>query len=146
MINENDVINAVCKRLKELKFQINQSLHTSEKGIDIIAEREDFTLFIEAKGGTSSKETTRRFGKPFNIGQVKNHIGKALLATVKQLSIIQESSNMGVAIALPDTSDHRRIIEEISYVLKKINIIVFWVKDNLSVDIDLNNSNNQPIR
>ncbi len=138
MLTENDVVSAVCFKLKEMDFEIRQALHTSEKGIDIIAYKDNYTLFIEAKGETSASKLSSRYGKPFNQNQIKNHIGKALLAVSRIISEHKDSRDIGVAIALPDNGGHRKIISEIEYTLKKLGIYVFWVKDVNTVEIKLN--------
>lgn len=138
MLTENDVVSAVCKKLKDIGFEIRQSLHTSERGIDIIASRNNYTLYIEAKGETSALKTSNRYGKPFNQNQIKNHVGKALLAVSKVISEHKDSRDIGVAIALPDNDGHRRIIIDISFALQKLGIYVFWVKDLDTVEYNLN--------
>lgn len=138
MLTENDVIAAVCDKLEQMDFEIRQRLHTSEPGIDIIAIKDGFTLMIEAKGETSALETSSRFGKLFCQNQIKNHIGKALLAASRLISDYQDSTGYGFAIALPDNEGHRKVVGEIEYALKKLGIYVFWVKDSVTVEIILN--------
>jgi hypothetical protein len=137
MLTENDVVSAVCNKLKAVDFEIKQALHTSEQGIDIIAVKDRYILLIEAKGETSASKTSSRYGKPFSQSQIKNHIGKALLAVSKILSENKDSKEIGVAIALPDNEGHKKVIGEIEYTLKKLGVFVFWVKDKDTVDIKL---------
>lgn len=137
MLTENDVVSAVCRHLKDTGFEIKQSLLTSEKGIDIIAIKNSYTLFIEAKGETSASITSKRFGSPFNQNQIKTHIGQAILAVLKIVTKHKDSSDIGVAIALPDNEGHRKIINEISFSLQKLGIYIFWVKDLNSVEVKL---------
>lgn len=66
MLTENDIVENLSKFLKLKGYTISQQLTTNQTGIDIIAENESEKLYIEAKGETSSKETSNRFGKPFN--------------------------------------------------------------------------------
>lgn len=137
MLTENDVVTAVCKKLEDMGFDIEQALHTSEKGIDIIAVKDGYTLFIETKGETSATQSSNRYGKPFNQNQIKNHIGKALLAVSRLLTSNQGSIAVGVAIALPDNEGHKRVISEIEYALKKLGVLVIWVKDINTVEINI---------
>ena len=67
MLTESDVIATVCDYLRAEGYEIRQQLTETEH--DIIAVRGDETLLIEAKGETSSKEGTNRFGKPFKRSQ-----------------------------------------------------------------------------
>ena len=137
MLTENDVVLAVCNKLKDKGFEIKQSLHTSETGIDIIATKNSYTLYVEAKGETSALKTSKRFGHPFNQSQIKSHIGQALLYVSKIISKHEDSIDIGIAIALPDNEGHRKVINEISYSLLKMGIYVFWVKDLNTVEINL---------
>lgn len=121
-----------------MDFEIRQALHTSEKGVDVIAFKDNFSLFIEAKGETSALKSSNRYGKPFNGNQIKNHVGKALLAVSKIVSDNKDSNNIGVAIALSDNAGHRKVIKEISYALQKLGIYVFWVKDTKTIEININ--------
>jgi Holliday junction resolvase len=57
MLTENDVVKAVSNKLNAIGYKVVQSLTTNEKGIDIIAQKGDVKLYVEAKGETSSKKT-----------------------------------------------------------------------------------------
>lgn len=50
----------------------------------------------------------------------------------------QESKHIGVAVALPDTVEHRKVIRGIEYAIKKLSVFVFGVKDLNNVEINLN--------
>ena len=65
-LTENQVIDAVAAHLAVAGWTIVKKLTTVEQGTDIIAERADPVrrLHVEAKGGTSSKDHTERFGLP----------------------------------------------------------------------------------
>jgi Holliday junction resolvase len=54
VLTENHIIAFLTKYLKTKGFEIIQSLGTYEKGIDIIAKKDDEFLYIEAKGEMSS--------------------------------------------------------------------------------------------
>lgn len=127
MLTENDIIEILTNFLKEKKYNILQSLNTNQHGVDVIVENENETLYIEAKGETSSKETSNRYGKPFNANQVKSHISVALLATMKVISNMPSGSKTKVGIALPDNEDQRKVICKILPALKKLDIRIYWV-------------------
>lgn len=134
MLTENDVINILVDYLQKKHYKIIQKLTTSEKGFDIVAEKNDTTLYIEAKGGTSASKNSKRFSKPFTKNQIKTHLAVAILASLKILAK-KKKKTIKVAIAFPDNEDHRNIILPITSVLKKIGIIVFFVKENLITKI-----------
>ncbi|MEQ6166164.1 restriction endonuclease [Ekhidna sp. MALMAid0563] len=124
MLTENDVVEILAEHLSNQGYQIIQSLTTNEKGVDLIAEKNGVRLYVEAKGETSSKATTNRYGKPFNKNQIKSHVSRAILTSMK----VQSSKpNSEVAIALPDTDDHKQLIQVITPSLKKLGIGVYWV-------------------
>lgn len=126
MLTENDIIDRVSEYLEQHGYNIKQRLGTSEKGIDIIAQKNEQTLYIEAKGETSASEGTHRFGKPFSKNQVKTHVAMAILASMRALASKPHDFTQ-VAIALPDNEYHRALIASIKSVLKKIEIDVYLV-------------------
>ena len=76
ILTENDVVSAVSFFLKRQGYTIGQALSTSQKGIDIEATKPDGTrCLIEAKGATSSRPSSNRYGLEFDNNQIKNHIG-----------------------------------------------------------------------
>ena len=127
MLTENDIVEKVTDFLEKKGYRITQSLTTNQQGIDIIAETESETLYIEAKGETSSVETSKRYGLPFNRNQVKSHISVALLATMKVISSLPSGNKTKVGIALPDTSEQRIVINKIIPALNKLDIRIYWV-------------------
>ena len=127
MLTENDVVNVLANYLEEKGYSILQNLNTGEQGVDIIAERTNKILYVEAKGETSSKSHTNRFGKPFTLNQISSHISRAILASMKVISCKPSGNKTKAAIALPDTAGHRKIIDKILPALQKLQITVFWV-------------------
>jgi len=134
MLTENDVIDTVCEYLERQKYRVKDKLTTSERGVDIIAVHEETgaEFFIEAKGATSSKEGTKRFGKPFNSAQVKVHVAEAFYQATRLLPN-EPSTSKRVAIALPDTSLHRSYWGEIRHGIERLGIETFFVDENHTV-------------
>lgn len=101
----------------------------------MIAEKKNEVLYIEAKGNTSSMSPSKRFGMPFTNNQIKTHIASAILASMKVASSKPAQEKTRVAIALPDTDAHRKIIRLIKEGLATLAIQVFWVsKDGVRLD------------
>lgn len=128
MITENEVVQTLSEYLAHQGYRITKQLTTVEQGIDIdalhIASGE--RLLIEAKGGTSSKEGTARFGKPFSLNQAKNHVAVAFYCAAKMLQkYAQEHAR--VALAFPDDENHRRIVEDIASSLSNLAIAVYFI-------------------
>ena len=66
MLTENDVVEAVALYLSGSGYSIESTCTTGQTGVDIVAieTASGRRLRVEAKGGTSSKDHTERFGKP----------------------------------------------------------------------------------
>lgn len=122
MLTEDDVVDAVCRGLEGGGWRIDQRLTTRQTGVDIIATRDGRSVFVEAKGETSSKDHTNRYGKPFNLGQARSHVARALLTT----AAVVARGDCGV-IALPDNAVHRTVVGPIRPSLDQLGIVVAWV-------------------
>ena len=109
LLTENEVVEFVCSYLVKNNYEINQYLSTTQTGIDIIAtDAKGAKCYIEAKGATSSKPSSSRYGKEFNKSQVKSHIGMALVAAFK---ILNEYPNAESFIALPNNVEHKSLVK-----------------------------------
>jgi len=128
VLTENDVVKAVAAHLAENGYRIDKALTTIERGIDIVAESRSTgdRLLVEAKGGTSSKSSTARFGEPFTLNQARSHVSVALYCAAK-LYHRHSSENVTVALALPDDSVHRGLVNDIASALDVLGIGVFFV-------------------
>lgn len=122
MITENEVVNMVISKLKQLDFEIISSCDTNTRGIDIIAEKDNKRILIEAKGGTTSKESAKE-GKPFDRNQAKTHISVAIF---KLLQLKEENKNALLGIALPYERHHYEFVNSIITSIKELEIIIFW--------------------
>lgn len=131
MITENDIVDMVTLKLKELNFEVISSCYTDVKGVDIIARRDNYKILIEAKGGTSSRQS-RNQGKPFNRNQARTHISVAIF---KILQLKEKNNDALLGIALPYEKNHYEFIESIKTSLKELEVIIFWC-DKKEVRID----------
>lgn len=131
MLTESDVIAAVCTYLEANGYEIRQHLTEVERGEDIVAVRGTERLVVEAKGETSSKSGSARFGKAFSRGQVHAHIAKALYCAAKP-----RVDGTRVAIALPWNAHHEEMVAPIRPALSKLGIATYWVRYDGSVAED----------
>ena len=69
MLTENDVIDAVVSHLTGKGWNIETISRTDQRGIDILANKGRTSLAIEAKGETSNRRGSSRYGKPFTSSQ-----------------------------------------------------------------------------
>ncbi len=139
MLSEPEVINAVCAKLESQGYRIIQKLRTTQHGIDIVAVKQmtpTRKLYIEAKGGTSSKKNTKRYGQPFGTDQIPDHVAMAFYKAAKVLSSRRRDDvEVRAGIALPDTQQHRDCIKDIEPVLCQLGIAVFWTQESGNVQI-----------
>ena len=135
MLTENDIVINVCSYLTEHGYNIKQALTTTQKGIDIIALKDEKVILIEAKGETSASEGTKRFGKEFNSNQAKHHIAMALYAvSCYKTEHPDELHTFG--LAFPKNDNHRKAVNKIMRVIKELDIKIFWVDDTGTVTMD----------
>jgi len=132
MLTENDVIEAIAAHLLANGYAVSQKLTTVQQGIDLIASRPGAArrLLIEAKGGTSSKDITKRFGKPFTGNQARSHISGALYTAAK---LMGQHPDDEIALAFPDDSIHPPRLDAIRVALHTLHIRVFFVKKDFSI-------------
>lgn len=121
MLTENDVVDAVRNTLTAEGWEIVRSATTIQRGVDIEAHREGKRLLIEAKGETSSKADTNRFGLPFSKGQVR--VSRAVYTAL----VAQEDGETLAGVAFPWTELHMTEVRKVQRTLNSLNIRVFWV-------------------
>lgn len=134
MQTENDVLDRLAKHLLSHGYEIRQQLHTGQTGVDLIAQKDNEILYVEAKGETSSKETSRA-GKTFSGSQIKSHVGQAILASFKIISDMPAGVNTKAAIALPNNLGHSRLIDRILPALNQVGIRVYLVDSETVIEL-----------
>ena len=135
MLNENDVVNTVCAHLEGKGYQILKRCSTTDRGIDIIAKHPSNTgkLLVEAKGGTSALKGSARYDKGFSRSQVFDRVAKCVY-TAASMHTDRSSDDDKVAMAFPDTLVFRHYLRQINAVTKKLDFLVFLVRDDHSVE------------
>ena len=121
MLYEDDVIEAVCQHLKQNGFEISEQNPSTKRGDDIVARGTGSIrdLCIEAKGETSKRKSSSRYGNEFNGGQVRDHVANAFYRAAKMAT----SGKTG-GIAFPSNDRHRKRISDIEHALNSLGIIV----------------------
>ena len=131
MITENDVIERVTDFLTRRNWKIVSTATTVQHGPDVVARAgPGKEIWIEAKGQTSSKHGTRRYGKEFNRSQKEDHLGRALLKCCQYLS---EKPDLIVAIAVPNDELDLKLIRDIRPALERLKVVTFLVDEDGSV-------------
>lgn len=133
---ESDVVDAVCHYLIGRTYTIQQRLTPKQRGIDIIARKQGslFTeLVVEAKGETSERQGSQRFGKPYETADVKINVAEAFY-TAAELTISRAEYPMRrVAIALPQNALYERYEARIQPAMITLGIGIFWVASSKTV-------------
>lgn len=129
VLDENDVIDAVCRHLEEHGYSLEQRLETTQKGVDVIARHVPTgrRLFVEAKGGTSSRKGSSRFGKRYTQSQVFDLTSKGFLATVRNHVERRHDDGDLAALAVPDLEWYREYLGAIRPAVEQLGIMVLWV-------------------
>ena len=130
MLTEDQVVDAVRSHLEQEGWLIRSFAHAHQHGDDVVAEREGRRLVVEAKGEGSSKEGTRRYGRPFTRNQVGTHVA---VATYRALTVVSRGEE--AAIALPENDHHLRAVQSTATALNRLGIRVFWVSSVGSVRV-----------
>lgn len=132
MLTENDIVLAVEQHFAARGYTIRQVKQTTEHGTDVVAENVAEVWYVEAKGATSSKQHTNRFGKPFTLNQINSHVSRAVFTA---MTVLDESpgERTRAALALPDDRGHRAMIGRIAQSLARLGIRVLWVNPDGTV-------------
>lgn len=130
MLTENDVICAVARHLSDDGWRIENVSTTDQRGFDIHATKGSISLVVEAKGETSSRSGTARYGKPFTGNQKKSHVAVALYTAASVIS----GGKHRVGIALPSDNGHKGLIDEVTPALKTLGVVVYLVKPDRSIE------------
>lgn len=131
-MDENEVIENLCKHLERKGWSILNRVRAGAPGVDIVAERIDGTkFFIEAKGGTSSRQGSRRHGKPYTQSQVFDVTSKGLMQCFHHIA--SQSNNVSVGFAYPDGKFFRKYLEPIMVLMASIGVWFFCVKEDGTV-------------
>jgi hypothetical protein len=137
-LTENDVIAAACDYLEASGWRVDVRLSTTQKGDDIEASRraDGLRLFVEAKGATSARSNSYRFGQPFESAAVRVHVSEAVFRAAQVLSRRDGDSDVRAAIALPANHDHRRLVATVAPVLAGLGVAVLWVDGDRQVTVE----------
>ena len=142
VITENDFIEAMCCYLEHRGYAILQALTTRQTGIDIVARHKESGLrvHIEAKGGTSSKPGSKRYGLPFAASQVRDHVSCAFYKAAQLLE-----DECSVAIAVPATELHKKRLDDIRHAIERLGIVAFIIDDDGAVSTYIGRLRTRPL-
>lgn len=138
LLNENEVVDAVAEHLSGCRFDIVQALHGHQRGVDIIARRADMgVLHVEAKGGTSTVVTSKKYGQPMSPGEVRINVAEAFYtAAIRRRAPPRRRTCVAAAVAFHDDARHRRYVDPLRAALDQLGIGVFWVRSPKQVVLE----------
>jgi hypothetical protein len=129
-LTEDEVVLLLIKNLASSGWVITSFCTGQQKGCDIIAKKGAVKLVIEAKGAKAGELSPTRKREYFSCGQVKNHLGEAI---VKILTEKFKNTGSEYAIAHPNDDDIKRWIGPLIPFLKNLGVDHFWVSADGSI-------------
>ncbi|MCU1530373.1 MAG: hypothetical protein JWP75_4136 [Frondihabitans sp.] len=126
-LDENAVVAAVCAALTAHGFEIRARAHTTQTGPDIVASREDVELYVEAKGATSSRVGSKRYGRAYGSTDARINVAEALYTAVAVRTRHTGVAVVRAAVALQDDQLHRRLVAPLEPSMDDLRIGRFWV-------------------
>lgn len=132
---EDDVTKCVGDWLSNRGWKILEMNLGHKHGPDILARKGGNRIIVESKGSKGNPKSPVTTRKRFDSGQIKDHFGKAI---VKVLEERYKDPNAIVAIAHPDDEYIRKVLNDAAEEVRKMGIILFWVKssDEMRVQSD----------
>lgn len=125
MLTENDITELLIKYLRDQGYTNTNHLTTLQKGVDITAVNPDgINVWIEVKGETSAKETSKRFGKPFTGNQIWTHVSVALLKT---LTLMNEDRYKGCEFGMAFPINHESLLSKVKLSTDSLGIRIYLV-------------------
>jgi hypothetical protein len=132
--DENAVVTAISKHLVSSGFEIKQQLSTTEHGIDVIAQHPESKVraLVEAKGGTSSRKGSERYGKPYTQSQVFDRVAKGIFTCLQLRSSNPNKNSVRIILAVPDRPPQfKKYLSEVLENLKASGIEVWFASEEL---------------
>ena len=134
--DENAVIHAMCEALVASGYMIKQQLSTIDKGIDIIAAHPQtgIKILVEAKGGTSSMQNSKRYGKPYTQSQVFDRVAKGIFTCLQLRTENSDKKSVRVILAIPDEPNFfKKYISTVASSLDSAGIEI-WFPNSGTID------------
>lgn len=143
MLDENEIVAALCAHLQTQGYEILQRCLTTERGTDVVAKRqhESGRLLCEAKGETSAREGSNRYAKSFNRSQVFDRVAKGFYTAACMRFAAKPDDT--VALAFPDTVLFREFVDRIKGAAEILKMKVYLVNEQRSVTLLLDSLRNR---
>lgn len=133
-LDENAVVTAIGKHLTLSGYEIKQQLSTTEHGIDVIAlhPHSNVRVLVEAKGGTSSRIGSERYGKPYTQNQVFDRVAKGVFTCLQLRTENPDKNMVRVILAIPEKPSHfKKYVASVAQSLESAGIEVWFAQEGL---------------
>lgn len=132
MLTEDAVIYLLCEHLTADGWKIVSKALADQRGTDVVATRAGIRLEVEAKGG----QLEGSHGAVWPAVQSGASEGPCPgEAVFKALAVVAEGKARA-AIAFPDSRRHRSLVEPVRPALERLEITVFWVREDGTVRVE----------
>jgi hypothetical protein len=131
MLTEDQIVTALHAHFTKEGYNVEGLCNTTQHGVDmqVRCPTSGRRIFIEAKGGTSSRKGSARHGKDFTPTVVFQRVAKAIYTAMELQSSQNFRSGDMAAIALPDTPVFRKHLSRVAAGLNKLGIGVYLVAE-----------------
>src|SRR5271154_3315929 len=134
-MNENDVIAELKKYLHGENYKLISECSTTMQGKDLVMSKDSQEIWIEAKGKTSARETSSRFGLGFNDAQCHDHFSRAFFKACEMRDEAKRSGkDVRIAMAFAHTKHYQKYCDRTNGTRKELGIGLFWIKENRIVE------------
>jgi len=123
-LTEDEITEIFSAYLAKDGWKIISRATGKNKGADIVAEKNGQIFCIEAKGGGSQTEGSKRYGKPFTRLQCQIHTDIAFACLPRMMARYNPAY---VGIVLPNDKHYRESVTEILPAIKKLEAGVWLV-------------------
>jgi hypothetical protein len=137
MLTERLVLSRLKRHLEARGYTNIVVVNGRVHGDDLVATSPSgkFKLHVEAKGQTSSFETSRRYGKAFSSAQIRDHMAQAIYKALCMRAKSRPDARRRIALALPDIPSKRNVYKPVTGALEELGIGVFWIGADKSVKL-----------
>jgi hypothetical protein len=137
VLYEDDIVDAVAAHLTAQGWVVTQALRAPQRGDDLIAHTGARRLIVEAKGETSSNPRSSRYGKAFDRTQVDVSTAEAVMRQLRLAGRAEDACDEDTlfAVAFPDTSVYRSLVDPAARLLYRVGLGIFWVTPATTVTL-----------
>jgi hypothetical protein len=127
----NQVIAELKQHLQAGNYLLISECSTIMQGIDLVMKKDSQELWIEAKGSTSSRDGSSRYGKPFTDTQCHVHFSRAFFKACEMRDKARQSQKtVRIAMAFAHTKHYEKYSARTNVTRKELSIGLFWIKDS----------------